>query len=76
MPNATFYTFPNVSGTGMTGGDFARGLLAAEKVAVVPGTAFGSEAIPFVRASFSTSYERIEEACRRIEKYVQSLEVR
>jgi aminotransferase len=42
-------------------------------VAVVPGTAFGKDGANFVRASFSTSYKKIEEACDRIERFVDSL---
>jgi aminotransferase len=71
LPNATFYAFPDVSASGMDGPAFARALLQAEKVAMVPGTAFGGGARAFVRASFSTSYARIEEACTRIERFVR-----
>lgn len=71
LPNATFYTFPKVSATGLEGGEFARRLLEAEKVAVVPGTAFGQGGTEFVRASFSTSYARIDEATQRIERFVR-----
>ncbi len=73
LPNATFYTFPKVSGTGLTGGEFARKLLEKQEVAVVPGTAFGQGGDDFVRASFSTGYARIEKAAERIDKFVQSL---
>ena len=53
--------------------DFSFGLLEAEKVAVVPGTAFGQSGTGFVRASFATSYEQLIEACDRIERYTQNL---
>jgi len=46
-------------------------LLEAEEVAVVPGTAFGASGAGFVRASFSTSYDRILEASNRIERYLE-----
>ena len=51
--------------------DFAYGLLEAERVAVVPGTAFGENGSGYVRASFATSYDHLSEACTRIERYVQ-----
>jgi aminotransferase len=74
MPKATFYSFPNVSGFGMSERDFCIGLLKAQEVAIVPGTAFGEDGAGFARASFSTSYERITKALERIEKYVASLD--
>lgn len=73
LPQATFYTFPDVTGTGLDGKSFATELLKAQEVAVVPGTAFGKDGSSFVRASFSTSYEKIEKACDRIQAFVESL---
>ncbi len=72
-PKATFYSFPNVSGFGMSERDFCIGLLNAENVAIVPGTAFGKVGAGFARASFSTSYERITTAMERIERHVGRL---
>lgn len=72
-PGGAFYAFPRVAGTGKTEREFAYGLLEAQRVAVVPGTAFGPDGTGFVRASFATSYEQLVEACDRIERYVQSL---
>ena len=74
MPKATFYSFPNVSGFGMSERDFCIGLLKAQEVAIVPGTAFGSTGAGFARASFSTSYERITIAMERIDKFVSTLD--
>jgi aminotransferase len=74
-PRGSFYTFPSVAATGMSEKDFAVGLLQAERVAVVPGTAFGSNGAGFVRACFATSYEQLIEATDRIERYVQGLRV-
>jgi aminotransferase len=74
MPKATFYSFPNVSGFGMTERDFCISLLNAQNVAIVPGTAFGNNGTGFARASFSTSYERITTAMERIEKFVGGLD--
>lgn len=73
LPQATFYTFPDVTSTGLDGKAFATQLLQQGEVAVVPGTAFGKDGSNFVRASFSTSYKKIEEACDRIERFVNSL---
>lgn len=73
LPQATFYTFPDVTSTGLDGKAFATKLLQQGEVAVVPGTAFGKDGSNFVRASFSTSYKKIEEACDRIERFVDSL---
>lgn len=73
LPQATFYTFPDVAATGMDGPTFATRLLKEGGVAVVPGTAFGDHAQSFVRASFSTSYQRIEEATERMERFLQTL---
>ncbi|MEX0325259.1 MAG: aminotransferase class I/II-fold pyridoxal phosphate-dependent enzyme [Puniceicoccaceae bacterium] len=73
MPQATFYTFPDVTPTGLDGKTFATRLLQEGEVAVVPGTAFGNDGSDFVRASFSTRYEKIEEACNRMQAFVDSL---
>ena len=73
LPQATFYTFPDVTPVGLDGRTFATRLLQEGKVAVVPGTAFGSDGTDFVRASFSTRYAKIEEACGRMQRFVDSL---
>ncbi len=73
MPRGSFYAFPDVSVTGMSEKDFAVGLLQAERVAIVPGSAFGPNGTGFCRACFATSYEQLIEASTRIERYVQSL---
>jgi len=72
-PRGSFYTFPSVAATGMNEKDFAVGLLQAERVAVVPGLAFGANGAGFVRACFATSYEQLIEATTRIERYVRGL---
>jgi aminotransferase len=72
-PRASFYTFPSVASTGRSDRYFAVGLLEQEKVAVVPGTAFGENGSGFVRACFATGYEQLVEACTRIDRYVQGL---
>jgi aminotransferase len=71
LPRGAFYAFPSVAGTGHTDREFAYGLLEAERVAVVPGGAFGENGRGFVRASFATGYNQILEACDRIDRFVQ-----
>jgi aminotransferase len=73
LPRGAFYAFPSVAATGLSEREFAYGLLEAEKVAVVPGSAFGENGKGFVRASFATGYPQLVEACDRIERYVQKL---
>jgi aminotransferase len=73
LPRGSFYAFPDVSVTGQNEKDFAVGLLQAEKVAMVPGTAFGANGAGFCRACFATSYEQLIEASNRIERHVQNL---
>ena len=70
-PRGSFYAFPSVAGTGLSETDFAVGLLQQEKVAVVPGLAFGENGRGHVRACFATSYEQLIDACDRIERFVQ-----
>lgn len=72
LPKGSFYAFPSIQSVGLESIDFCKGLLQNQEVAVVPGTAFGPSGAGFVRASFSTSYERIIEACDRIGKFVDT----
>lgn len=72
-PRGSFYAFPDVTAVGLDEKAFAQGLLQQEKVAVVPGTAFGPNGKGHVRACFATSYEQIIEACDRLERFVQSV---
>ena len=73
LPRGSFYAFPDVSKAGLSERDFAIGLLQAEKVAIVPGTAFGENGKGFCRACFATSYEQLIEASNRIDRHVQDL---
>ncbi len=73
LPRGSFYAFPEVRQTGLNEKDFAIGLLQAEKVAIVPGSAFGENGRGFCRACFATSYEQLIEASNRIERHVQTL---
>jgi aminotransferase len=70
-PRGSFYAFPDVTVTGLTEKDFATNLLTSQKVAVVPGIAFGENGRGHVRACFATSYEQLIVACDRIERFVQ-----
>lgn len=72
-PKGAFYAFPKVSGTGLDDDAFANRLLQEEHVAVVPGNAFGAGGEGFVRCSYATAYEKIEEALRRIERFTNRL---
>jgi aminotransferase len=69
-PRGAFYLFPNISTTGKSSKDFAMGLLKHEKVAVVPGTAFGPSGEGCVRCSYATSMEQLEIAVERIGRFV------
>ena len=69
-PRGSFYAFPDVTPTGRTEKDFAVGLLQEQKVAVVPGTAFGENGAGHVRACFATSYEQLIDACDRMDRFV------
>jgi aminotransferase len=73
LPRGSFYAFPDVSVTGLSEKEFAVGLLQAERVAMVPGTAFGPSGAGFCRACFATSYEQLIEAGNRIDRHVQGL---
>ena len=70
-PQGAFYAFPSVAISGMNEDEFANRLLQEEHVAVVPGTAFGAGGEGFVRCSYATAYEKIEEALRRMERFVR-----
>jgi aminotransferase len=69
-PKGAFYAFPSIANTGSTSEEFAQRLLEEEKVAVVPGTAFGECGEGFVRCSYATSMALIEEAMARMASFV------
>ncbi|MBP8252484.1 MAG: aminotransferase class I/II-fold pyridoxal phosphate-dependent enzyme [Herpetosiphon sp.] len=71
-PQGAFYVFPQVSHLGMTSEEFVEGLLHSERVAVVPGDAFGASGAGFIRACYATSMDNIENALERIERFVKS----
>lgn len=70
-PRGAFYAFPKIAVTGMDDETFAQKLLDEQKVAVVPGSAFGLGGEGFVRCSYATAYEKIEEALYRMERFMQ-----
>ncbi|MBK8903382.1 MAG: aminotransferase class I/II-fold pyridoxal phosphate-dependent enzyme [Anaerolineaceae bacterium] len=70
-PRGAFYAFPSIAKTGMSSDDFAMRLLDEEEVAMVPGDAFGASGAGFVRASYATAYEKIEEALNRLERFMR-----
>jgi len=70
-PRGAFYAFPNIQASGMDDETFAETLLKEESVAVVPGNAFGPGGDGFVRACYATSYEKIEEALSRMERFME-----
>jgi aminotransferase len=72
-PRGAFYAFPRISGTGLTSAAFSERLLFEQNVAVIPGEAFGPSGQGYVRASLATSYEGLEEALRRIGRFLASL---
>jgi len=69
-PRGAFYAFPSIKITGMTSEEFAERLLIEEKVAVVPGTAFGQCGEGYVRCCYATSLADIEEALSRMKRFV------
>jgi aminotransferase len=70
-PHGAFYAFPNVAVTGMDDETFSQKLLDEERVAVVPGNSFGPGGEGFVRCSYATAYEQIEEALERMHHFMQ-----
>ncbi len=70
-PKGAFYSFPDISVTGLDSVSFSERLLAEERVAVVPGSAFGACGEGYVRACYASGYEQIERALERIGRFVQ-----
>lgn len=70
-PLGAFYVFPCIAGLGMTSDEFCNRLLEEEHVAVVPGTAFGRSGEGYIRCSYAYSVEEIDEALKRIERFVK-----
>ncbi len=73
-PNGAFYAFPSIKRFGMTSEEFASRFLREEKVAVVPGTAFGACGEGFLRVSYAYSLKSLKEALGRMERFVKRLD--
>jgi aminotransferase len=71
LPRGSFYAFPCIQSTGLSSKEFAVKLLEQEKVACVPGSAFGPSGEGYLRCCFATALDRIEEAAERLARFVQ-----
>jgi aminotransferase len=71
MPRGAFYAFPSIARTGMTSEEFAEKLLFEEKVAAVPGSAFGEGGEGFIRCTYCTAQDKISEALERMGRFVK-----
>lgn len=71
LPQGAFYVFPCIKNTGLSSLEFSRKLLAEQKVAVVPGTAFGASGEGYIRISYASSMDNLKEALRRIGLFLQ-----
>lgn len=71
MPDGAFYVFPDIRSTGLTSREFSLKFLESQKVAVVPGSAFGSSGEGFVRCSYATAMDQIKIAVERLEKFLK-----
>ncbi|MFH1413279.1 MAG: aminotransferase class I/II-fold pyridoxal phosphate-dependent enzyme [Candidatus Omnitrophota bacterium] len=69
-PEGAFYVFPSLKKTGLSSLDFAEQLLKKERVAVVPGTAFGHGFDDYIRISYTSSFDNLKEAFKRIENFL------
>ena len=70
-PKGAFYIFPRIRDTGLTSKEFSELMLLEAKVAVVPGSAFGEAGEGYVRISYATAYEQLEEAMDRMERVLR-----
>lgn len=72
-PLGAFYTFPCIKSTGLSSEEFCDRFLAQQRVAVIPGTAFGPGGEGYVRACYAASMHDLDEALKRLEKFLKSL---
>ncbi|HOM71998.1 MAG TPA: aminotransferase class I/II-fold pyridoxal phosphate-dependent enzyme [Armatimonadota bacterium] len=75
IPGGAFYAFPSIKKTGLTSEEFSERLLFEEKVAVVPGNAFGECGEGYIRCSYATGIDQIKIALERMERFVENLGV-
>ena len=73
VPQGAFYAFPSIVSTGLNSTEFAEGLLKSQRVAVVPGTAFGACGEGFIRCCYAASSEEIIEALKRIGAFLNEI---
>ena len=73
LPKGSFYVFPDIRSTGLSSRDFAMRLLDEQKVAVVPGTAFGDCGEGYIRCSYASSMEKLHIALDRMEVFLNGL---
>lgn len=74
VPGGAFYVFPSIRKTGMSSEEFAEQLLLKERVAVVPGNVFGESGEGYVRCSYASSMESLQEAVRRIANFMHQMQ--
>jgi len=72
-PRGAFYAFPSIESSGLSDEEFSERLLMEEKVAMIPGSAFGTSGKGHVRASYATSLPNIEEALNRVDRFLKKL---
>ena len=75
-PKGAFYIFPDIRCTGMKSSEFCEKLVQEEKVAVVPGTAFGEFGEGYIRLSYATSMQCLEQGLQELEEFVRSHETK
>lgn len=73
MPKGAFYIFPNITSTGLSSEEFCEQLINSQKVACVPGTAFGDAGEGFIRVSYAYSIEELKIALERIQLFIEEL---
>ncbi|KQB91809.1 aminotransferase [Geobacillus thermodenitrificans] len=73
LPGGAFYAFPSIRHTGLTSEQFAERLLLEEKVAVVPGNVFGASGEGYIRCSYASSLEQLQEAIKRMKRFLERL---
>ncbi len=73
LPKGAFYAFPSIRSTGLSSAEFAEELLKAERVAVVPGNAFGASGEGFIRCCYASKTEDLLEAVNRIDRFLKKL---
>jgi aminotransferase len=71
-PEGAFYAFPSIKSSGLSSMEFSKELLKEEKVAVVPGTAFGESGEGYVRISYASNMDKLKEALDRMERFLKS----